>query len=207
MATVWRCSASSLDAHDGTPAHDDWRLGCRSVGLEEAVAHGGRRSLLVGVAFVVVAGSVGGAWAVFRSSHGNPDPGGHILTALKSVERAVPAGAQVSLRQASEPGWDSCDGRSGTFGWDDITVGVQFFTSVSPTVLVANTDKTLRAIGWQRTRTLNSPLGPGATWSRTVAGSTPATATLAPGTRGGGTGVYWDLDAVAPPQGQHVSGC
>jgi hypothetical protein len=165
----------------------------------------GRRWLYAGLAVVVVSGGVSGTWAATRSDHGDPDPDGRILTALTTVERALPADAQVMLRQANEPRWDSCDGRSGTFGWDNIAVDMQFRTREQPRALVADADNLLRAVGWRRTGTVHSPLGPGARWSRTVAGSTVASAMLAPGTSG--DGVYWDLDALAPPQGQQVSGC
>jgi hypothetical protein len=110
-------------------------------------------------------------------------------------------------RQANEPNWDSCDGRTGTFGWDDVTVNVEFRSRVQPHTLVTQADKILEGDGWRRISTLTSPLGPGVRWSRTVAGSTVAMALLAPGTRGDGTGTFWDLDAVAPPQGQRASGC
>ncbi len=175
------------------------------------MVRGGGRGLLISLALLLVTGGANAAWAATRSDHGNPDPGGHILASLKTVERVVPANAHVMLRQANEPRWDSCDGRAGTFGWDDVTVAVQFRTIRAPRALVSEADTALRAAGWQRTSTLNTPLGPGARWSRTVAGATVATVTLAPGTRGDrtgdGTGTYWDLGAVAPPQGQRVSGC
>jgi hypothetical protein len=166
-----------------------------------------RRGLLLGLAVVVVAGGVGAGWIATRSPHGDPDPGGRILAGLKTIESVVPADAEVMLRQASEPIWDACDGREGTFGWNKVTVSVQFRTGEQPGALVARTDSLLTAAGWHRTGAEGTPLGPSAQWSRTVAGSTVASALLSPGTRGGGSGIYWDLDAAAPPQGQQVSGC
>ena len=139
------------------------------------------------------------------SPHGDPDPGGRILAALRTVEPAVPPDAEVMLRQAVEPRWDSCDARVGTVGWDDVTVAVQFRTGGPPEAVIARADAVLAAAGWHRTQAFGSPLGPGMRWARTVAGSTSATATLAPGTNGALT--YWDLDAVAPPHGPRVSGC
>jgi hypothetical protein len=163
--------------------------------------------MLAGLACLLVAGGVTGAWAATRSAHGNADPGGHVLADLKTIERAIPTDANVMSRQANEPHWDSCDGQSGTFGWGDVTVYVAFRTRIQPDALIADADKALSAAGWRRAATLNTPLGPGARWSRTVLGTTMASATLAPGIRGDGTGTYWDLDAVAPPQGKRVSGC
>jgi hypothetical protein len=168
---------------------------------------GQRRRLLLGLAVVVVAGGVGAGWIATRSPHGDPDPAGRILAGLKTIESVVPADAEVTLRQASEPSWDSCAGREGTFGWTKVTVGMQFRTSEQPSALVARTDRLLTAAGWHRTGAEGTPLGPSAQWSRTVTGSTVASALLSPGTRGGGSGIYWDLDAAAPPQGQQASGC
>ena len=164
----------------------------------------GRRWL---VAAVVVAGGVGVAWAATGSGHGDPDPGGRVLAALVRVDQAIPADAQVMVRQAHEPQWDSCDGRAGTFGWTGVMVIVQFGTDEPASELISQADRILRAEGWQRTGTSTTPLGPTATWSRVVAGSTAATASLSPWTRGQGSPIYWDLDAMAPPHGQRVSGC
>jgi hypothetical protein len=77
---------------------------------------------------------------------------------------------------------------------------VQFRTGEQPGALVARTDSLLTAAGWHRTGAEDTPLGPSARWSRTVAGSTVASVLLSPGTRGGGGGIYWDLDVAAPPK-------
>jgi hypothetical protein len=142
-----------------------------------------------------------------RSPHGDPDPGGRVLTGLQTVESAVPADAEVMLRQAHEPSWDSCDGRVGTFGWNNVMVNVQFRVSEQPDALVAQIDKVLTGAGWHRADGSGTPLGPVARWSRALSGPTMATALLSKGTRGDGNGSYWALDAVAPPQGQQASGC
>lgn len=168
------------------------------------MALGGRRWLGLGLAVALVAGG-GTAWAASHSDHGDPDRGGRILAALTTVERALPADAEVTLRQEVEPRWDSCDARAGTFGWDDVTVAVQFRSRTAARTLISDADTALRAAGWQLAGTLSSRLGLGARWTRTVSGTTVANATLAPGSRGEGT--YWELDAVAPPQGHRVSGC
>lgn len=166
-----------------------------------------RRWLLVILAVVVVAGGAGATWITTHSPHGNPDPGGRILAGLQTVESAIPADAEVMLRQANEPRWDSCDGRAGTFGWDNVTVSVQFRASEQPDTLVAQVDKVLTGAGWHRVEASGTPLGPAARWSRTLSGPTVATALLSVGTGGPGTRSYWELDAVAPPRGQQVSGC
>ena len=166
-----------------------------------------RRWLLVFLAVVAVAGGVAATWAATHSPHGDPDPGGRILAKLKTIESALPEDADVIVRQANEPKWDSCDGRAGTFGWTKVTVNVQFRSSEQPDVLVARIDKALTEAGWRSADASGTPLGPSARWSRTLSGPTVATALLSPGTRGGDNGVYWDLDATAPPQGRQTNGC
>jgi hypothetical protein len=99
------------------------------------------RWLLVVPAVVVVAGGAGAIWITAQSPHGNPDPGGRILAGLQTVASAIPADAEVMLRQANEPRWDSCDGRAGTFGWNNVTVNVQFRASEQPDALVAQIDR------------------------------------------------------------------
>jgi hypothetical protein len=165
-----------------------------------------RRWLLVVLAVVVIAGGVA-TWITTHSSHGDPDPGGRILAGLQPIESAIPEDAEVMLRQANEPRWNSCDGRAGTFGWDNVTVHVQFRTSRQPDALVAQIDEVLTEAGWRRAGASETPLGPSTRWLRTLSGSTVATALLSPGTRGGGNGTYWDLDAAAPPRGQQASDC
>ena len=158
-----------------------------------------------GLLLVVLVGLTGTAWASLRSHHGDPDPGGKILNALTSVRRAVPSGADVMMRQQNGSTWDSCDGRAGTFGWSDLTADVEFHSRKDPRLLLDDADKALRAAGWQFASAMDSPLGPGARWTRTVAGSTLASVILSPAT--GGNGTYWNLQALAPPQGQRTQGC
>jgi hypothetical protein len=166
-----------------------------------------RRWPLTALAVILVAGGAGALWMWTLSHHGDPDPGGRLLSGLQTVERAVPADAEVTLQQANEPSWDSCDGRPGTFGWNDATVYVQFLASEEPEALIAQADRALTAAGWDRADSSGTPLGPGARWTRVLSGPRVATAALSKGTRGGGTTSYWELSAVTPPQGQRASGC
>ena len=139
----------------------------------------GLRWVVIGwseLSLLLVAGAVTAAWAASLSNHGDADPRGHLLSAVKTVAEALPADARVVLRQANEPRWDSCDGRPGTFGWDNVSTSVQFRTGVSGGKLIADADRALRAAGWQYANRLDSPSGPGARWTQTVAGSTFATA-------------------------------
>jgi hypothetical protein len=162
------------------------------------------------MALLLATGSLVAGCTATPSAHGDPDLGGQVLTALKSVEPALPDHAQVLLHQAHEPTWDSCGGRSGTFGWSNVSVNIQFRTNDTndpADAVLASADHTLSAAGWKRSETFNSPLGPGARCSRTVPGGAQATAALTPGTPGSRAQLYWDLTAFAPPQGQRVNGC
>ena len=183
------------------PAHGSFA----AITKQEVWTQVGRDRLVGGLSLVLVAGAVTAAWSASLSSHGNPDPGGHRLSAIKTVAEALPADARVVLRQANEPRWDSCDGRPGTFGWDNVSSSVQFRTGTSAGKLIADADRALRAGGWHYANRLDSPLGPGVRWTQTVAGSAFATAMLTPGASGDGTS--WYLTAEAPPQGRRVSGC
>lgn len=162
------------------------------------------RGLVVAVAGALVVAGAGGAWAVTRVGHGDPDPGGRILAVAQTVGQALPPGARVLLQQAVEPRWDSCDGRPETEGWSNVFVDVEFDSTGDPQDVVRDADKALTASGWHRTQILQTSLGPGAVWSQSV-GGTAVTASLSQGVTG--SGLHWELAAVAPPNGQRVSGC
>jgi len=162
---------------------------------------------LVILAVTVVAGGAGATVITTHLSRGNPDPGGRILAGLQTVESAIPAETDVMLRQANEPRWDSCDGQAGTFGWNNVTFDVQFRVREQPDTLVGQVDEVLTGAGWHRMEASGTPLGPNARWSRTLSGPIVATAVLSEGTRGDGSGTYWDIGAAAPPQGRQASGC
>lgn len=139
---------------------------------------------------------------------GDPDPGGAILHSLHAVLGVVPAGSDVLVRDAgSEPRWDSCDGRPGTFGWDDITVTAKFRSDEPPVRLLSDAARHLADDGWSGPASVPSPLGAGARWTRKLPGGGIASASLTPGTYGDRSAPYWDLIAAAPPHGQRVRGC
>lgn len=141
------------------------------------------------------------------ANHGNPDPGGRILSSLTPVLNVIPHNAQVIVRDTGKPHWDSCDGRAGTFGFDPVQVDAEFVTAEAPSALLASAGQTMAAAGWRVEQPLTSPLGPGTEWTRTVPGGARATASLAPGTYGPGSETYWDVEAMAPSHGRQASGC
>lgn len=90
----------------------------------------GLRWVVIGwseLSLLLVAGAVTAAWAASLSNHGDPDPRGHLLSAVKTVAEALPADARVVLRQANEPRWDSCDGRA-----RDLRLGQRFDLGAIP---------------------------------------------------------------------------
>jgi hypothetical protein len=134
------------------------------------------------------------------------DPDGRILAALTSIEAAVPAGATDRSAREVEAHWDSCDGRSETAGWTDIGVYLSFRSSVATETMRLAVGSALANAGWSDDGSEPSPLGPTQRWRRTLADGTAARAVLAPSTQDG-SAIVWQLSAVAPPHGPHVSGC
>ena len=148
--------------------------------------------LLLGVLIIAACVAVG-AVVSRRDERGSGDPHGRILHALEGPIHA-PAGTTTTFRQEAEPRWDSCDGRPGTFGWNDVADQVWFSTSMSQAAVEGAVDGQLRAEGW-------SPAGVD-TWTTVAAGSTArATLSLSP------KGDHWELMALARPVGRSASGC
>lgn len=83
--------------------------------------------------------------------HGDPDPGGRIMRAISAVEVGLPPHVRVLHRQHNESHWDSCDGRPGTFGWDDVSVRILFGTDEVRRDVMATVDARLRGAGWTLT--------------------------------------------------------
>lgn len=162
--------------------------------------------VLAGLALAVVI-AIAIAMATEGGGHGNPDPGGARLKALNAATTAaLPSGAHVTLHGGGEPRWDSCDGRAGTFGWDDIVVDYEFTTEQPPGAMIAVAAGALQRLGWvvsERT----SPLGPSISGSRSVGAGDAMRVVLGPQQRVAGGPVTWGLDGDAPPVGQRSSGC
>ena len=125
------------------------------------------------------------------------DPGGQVLDQLRPATVALPQDAKIAYRNDVEPRWDSCDGRPGTYGWDDVVVQVHFTTAAPDFEVRANADTALRRIGWQPDG--NYPVG--SFWTKVLANGTTAKASLDHGQDA------WDLFVLAPPVGQRASGC
>jgi hypothetical protein len=162
--------------------------------------------MLVGLVLAVIIAVVI-AVATSGGGHGNPDPGGIRLKALTAATAAaLPSDAQVTLHGGGEPRWDSCDGRAGTFGWDDIMVDYQFTTEQPPGAMVAAAARAWQRLGWavsERT----SPLGPIVSGSRSVGPGDAMRVVLGAQQRAVGDAITWGVDGDAPPTGQRSSGC
>jgi hypothetical protein len=125
---------------------------------------------------------------------------------LSSVSVALPDRAQVTFHAAAEPLWDSCDGRAGTFGWDDVSVDFELKTDQTPAAFVAGTAQALRGSGWN-VEQLSDQGGPYLTGSRILDGTIPLKVVLSPSSQSAGGPVAWVLSASAPPSGPVATGC
>lgn len=155
-----------------------------------------RRYLLFGCVLAVVVAA--GIW-FWVAAQPTGDPGDQVLNQLEPATVALPPDAKIAYRNDVEPRWDSCDGRAGTYGWDDVVVQVHFTTSTPGSEVLANADATLRRLGWQP----DSDAPVGSSWTRVLANGTTARASLdyqaIPDA--------WTLFVLAPPVGQRASGC
>jgi hypothetical protein len=132
------------------------------------------------------------------------DPGGRVLHQLQSAAQALPSDAHVIYRYDLEPRWDSCDGRRGTFGWDDVIVQIHFESRTPTMALVEHADGTLHRLGWSLEYDGSGQVG----WTKQLADGSVAHAQLSNAVPDqGGPTQNWDLFVGAPPIGTRVSGC
>lgn len=148
-------------------------------------------------------------WVVAASRGGRAggDPGGLRLQALRQVAAALPAGADVEQRTEAAPLWGSCDGRPGTEGWSTVLVAYQFTAGLPKQRVRAHVAAEMTALHWTAAGSSPSPLGPVLEWTRDVRPGVPAHAQLSLGQSGPGHAAYWELTAMAPPEGKAASGC
>ena len=145
-----------------------------------------------------------------RTVSGGPeaDPGGRILHELRTTANALPGDAQVLYRNDLEPKWDSCDGRAGTFGWDNVIVQIHFASKVPSQTLLERADRVLEGLGWSRDYLNEQSTFLQQGWTKRLDDGSVAKVQLSNGvTDQGGPTQRWDLYATAPPVGQQSSGC
>jgi hypothetical protein len=132
------------------------------------------------------------------------DPGGRVLHQLQPAAQALPSDAHVIYRYDLEPKWDSCDGRPGTFGWDNVILQIHFESRTPTLALVEHADQTLRRLGWSHVYDTGGQVG----WTKQLDSGSVANAQLSNAVPDqGGTTQKWDLFVGAPPIGPQVSGC
>jgi hypothetical protein len=161
----------------------------------------------MGKAPAVVAGlaamAVIGVAVYIALDHGGGDPGGQTMGELRPVVEALPADAKILYRNDVEPQWDSCDGRPGTFGWNDVVVQVHFDSNTGPDGIFSHADSVLGSQGWRPLQLPSVPTVTQRMWTKSLNGALPKVQ-IAKDSYGTSA---WTLFAAAPPQGQRVSGC
>jgi hypothetical protein len=137
------------------------------------------------VAVIVVAAIV---FIVAMQYHGNPDPGGRRMAAVRPVLSVVPSGLTITNRDQVKPSWDSCDGKHP--GWDPVTVDVGFIApGQSAAQIYAHIAHGMARLGW--TYDLTSTDGAW-TWHRHLGPHEVGEAQLLGGAN------PWDLQASVP---------
>jgi hypothetical protein len=163
-----------------------------------------RRWLLVGLAVVVVL-AASGYWFERRSPgpHGEPDPGGRRLAAIRDIAaRMLPDDASEVRAMQHEFHWDpeTCDGKAP--GWSGGDIDMTFH---APNSVLVSLDLLMRRLQWVQDSDHGSssgpaPASPGPGFRVYVpSGRNPygETASLTPpSTYGDG---LWDLDVSATP--------
>jgi hypothetical protein len=136
------------------------------------------------------------------------DPGGRILHGLRSTKQALPNDAHVLYRNDVEPKWDSCDGRPGTFGWDNVVVQIHFESGSSTDTVIQGAGQAFRNLGWQQDYVNNQSTFVQVGWTRRLDNGSIAKAQLSNGVPDqSATRPRWDLFVTAPPVGPQASGC
>ena len=133
---------------------------------------------------------------------GDPDPGHRRMTALAPVLSVVPPGVRPSLRKKYAPNWDSCDSRPESFGWDPVTVDVDWPYTGRPAEVVEHVKSAMASLGW--TPDPASATGDW-TWHLRLSTGDRASAELLGGP--GSQPPDWALEATAPPAVHPVKGC
>ena len=121
---------------------------------------------------------------------------------IAPVLGAAPSAAHVTFHQKTEPIWDSCDGQASTYGWDPVTVTLEFRGGGSPGAIVSQVRDAMRHLGWTY---LQETSGRGIWyWDRSVSHGELAHAELDGASQGT---PQWTLLARAQPSARRVRGC
>ena len=148
-------------------------------------------------------------WFVRGAINGpDADPGGRILRTLGASAQALPSDAHVLYRYDLEPKWDSCDGRPGTFGWNNVVVQIHFESSSPADAVVQGADQTFRELGWDPDYGNNQSTFIQVGWTKRLDTGSMAKAQLSNVVPDQiGVTPRLDLFVTAPPVGPKASGC
>jgi hypothetical protein len=136
------------------------------------------------------------------------DPGGRILQALGATKQVLPNDAHVLYQNDLEPKWDSCDGRSGTFGWDSVVVQIHFESASSTDAVVHGASQAFHTLGWQQDYVNNQSTFVQVGWTRRLDNGSIAKAQLSSAVADPSVArPGWELFVTAPPVGPQASGC
>jgi len=157
-----------------------------------------RGHLVLGLGLLLVVVVAAGIW-LWIGAQPTGDPGGRVLDQLRPATAALPSDARIVYRNEVEPRWDSCDGRPGTEGWNDVVMQVHFTTATADINVLSNADAALRRLGWLP----DTSRPAGSSWRKALANGTTARASLEHDVGQDA----WTLFVLAPPVGRRVSGC
>ena len=137
---------------------------------------------------------------------GNPDPGGIILSTLKQIEAAVPAGATVTHETTSKSYWITCQANVRASGWSDEGESIYFQSDSPGSFVISQVSQVLDGKGWDSETASSGATGlPGTVgFVNQLAGYPTFGAALLYRTNGDGGGI-WELTATSPPA-QHPAG-
>lgn len=161
-----------------------------------------RRAVVAVIGLVVLLVVGGVAFGIVQSGPSGGDPGGRILSQLKPISLAVPPTAVIGYAHYVEPQMDSCDGRPGTQGWDDVVVQIYFQWSGSSSSLLSYAKDRMSKLGWGAYKVEIQNGVPGGDWIKQLGNGSVAQVQLGAESYGG-----WTLFATAPPIGRRTSGC
>jgi hypothetical protein len=161
-----------------------------------------RRPVVAVLGLVVLLVVCGVTFWIAQSGDSGGDPGGRILSQLRPTSLAVPKTATIGYANYVEPRMDSCDGRAGTQGWDDVVVQIYFQWNGSSSSLLSYANGRLSQLGWGSFKAQTQSGVPGGDWLKQLSNGSVAQVQLGAESYGG-----WMLVTTAPPVGHRASGC
>jgi len=132
---------------------------------------------------------------------GDPDPGHRRMAEIAPVLSVLPPGVQPIRRDKYEPVWDSCDAMPGTFGWDPVTVEVDWRYTGHDAHVLAHVSAVMKSLGWTPDHRTAADLS----WHRELSTGGYATADLLGGASS--RPPSWVMEALATAANHPIGGC